>query len=66
MEWVWEQRCRTAADHLRDTGLGIQEIAYGCGFPTPQHFSRRFRKHSGVSPTAYRMAARGNGEKCPN
>jgi AraC family transcriptional regulator of arabinose operon len=63
MEWVWEQRCCTAADHLRDTGLGIKEIAYRCGFPTPQHFSRRFRKYSGLSPTAHRMAVRGNGEQ---
>jgi AraC-like DNA-binding protein len=28
----------------------ISDIAYRCGFSTPAHFSRAFRKRYGVSP----------------
>lgn len=32
--------------------LAIGEIAAGCGY-TPEHFSRLFKKYTGISPTAY-------------
>lgn len=43
---------------LRDTAQTIEQIAFGLGFRDPAYFNRFFSRKSGVSPGAYRRAAR--------
>jgi len=39
---------------LVHTSLSIAQVAQHVGFPDANYFSRSFRKHTGVSPSAYR------------
>jgi AraC-like DNA-binding protein len=50
------QACRLAFDDPKLADRSITEIALAFGFSNPAHFSRVFRNHSGVSPSAYRQA----------
>ena len=43
---------------LRETAQTIEQIAYSLGFRDPAYFSRFFSRLSGMSPGAYRKAAR--------
>lgn len=54
----------TASNHIRRyviqqaknelaTGNTIAQVAYGLGFEYPQHLSRMFKKHTGVTPSEY-------------
>ncbi len=43
---------------LRETAQTIEQIAYSLGFRDPAYFSRFFSRRSGISPGAYRKAAR--------
>lgn len=47
-------RLDAAANLLVATRHPISEIAPRCGFRDPLYFSRRFRRHSGLSPSEYR------------
>ena len=40
---------------MTDTDLPISEIGERCGYESVVHFSRQFKKITGVSPSAYRM-----------
>ena len=58
--WIWDRRLETAAQRLADPAclrqpLGL--LAYGCGFTSQAHFSRRFRDRFGMSPREYRHTA---------
>lgn len=56
-EWIWERRLDTAAARLLDKNyshIQIGNLAYGCGFTSQQHFSRRFKQHFGMTPREYR------------
>jgi AraC-like DNA-binding protein len=50
------EACRLAFDDAKLADRSITEIALAFGFSNPAHFSRVFRTHSGVSPSAYRLA----------
>ncbi len=39
---------------LKQTNLNISEIAYGLGFEDPAHFSNFFKKHTELTPAAFR------------
>jgi len=54
MEYLWQLRLGHAAVLLRETGLGVAEIAYQTGFQNPFHFSRRFRQRFRQSPRQHR------------
>ncbi|GAB3275043.1 response regulator transcription factor [Larkinella harenae] len=41
---------------LKSTDWPVNEIAWSLGFDEPQHFSSFFKKHSRVTPTAFRKA----------
>lgn len=40
---------------LKSTTLDVQEIAYRFGFPNKSFFGRYFKKHTGMTPMAYRQ-----------
>ncbi len=47
-------RLDAAAHRLRTTDISIIDIALDCGFASAAHFSRRFRGHFGLPPSALR------------
>jgi AraC-like DNA-binding protein len=40
---------------LAETDLTVGQIAYECGFVSPAHFQREFRKHQHCAPLVYRQ-----------
>jgi AraC family transcriptional regulator, positive regulator of tynA and feaB len=63
-DWIWQRRLETAALRLTDPGrahMAVGTIAYGCGFVSQAHFSRRFRARFGMTPSEYRQAVRAAG-----
>ena len=55
-QFLTQTRLAAAARLLRETGLGVSEIAHECGFYDHSAFSRAFRAAMGVTPSAYREA----------
>lgn len=45
-----------AKEKIYDPGKSISEIAYELGFKYPQHFTRMFKKNTGLSPIEFRMS----------
>ena len=41
---------------LRDSALSVAEVGYRVGFNDPFYFSKVFKKHTGQSPSAWRVA----------
>ncbi|WP_051971488.1 DNA-binding response regulator [Massilia sp. 9096] len=58
-EHVRERRHARALQLLRETDLGVGEIAVLVGFRNARNFSTAFRERSGMAPLAWRRAARG-------
>lgn len=54
LDYLWRVRTRQGAFLLTHTGLRISQIAYQCGFQTPNHFSRHILERFGMSPRDYR------------
>lgn len=44
-----------AKEKMYDSGKSISEIAYELGFKYPQHFTRMFKKNTGLSPNEFRL-----------
>lgn len=55
IEYLIKLRIRMACIMLKDTQLPINEIMYRTGFKDSTHFGRMFRKHTGYSPSQYRI-----------
>ncbi|OEZ91637.1 AraC family transcriptional regulator [Duganella phyllosphaerae] len=58
--WLWETRLQLCHLALRDPDWGdqpISQIAYQYGFSHPAHFSRAYRNHFGMTPSAWRAGA---------
>jgi AraC family transcriptional regulator len=54
-DFVRRRRLETAGIRLHhEPGLSILEIALSCGFSSAETFSRSFRQHFGLSPSAWR------------
>jgi AraC family transcriptional regulator of arabinose operon len=56
-QFLERQRLSHAAHLLRLTSLTVGELAAECGFENPFYFTNRFRRHHGISPTAFRERA---------
>ena len=51
-------RMTRAAEMLTGRGLTVREVAHRVGYRQPAQFAKAFRRHHGVSPSAYRSRAR--------
>ncbi len=49
-----EARFELARVRLGDPGLKVIDVAMMTGYESPQHFTRAFRKFTGVTPSQYR------------
>lgn len=54
MHYLLTLRIRHACDLLRQSNLGISEVAWQSGFEDSNYFSRQFRQITGVAPRDYR------------
>lgn len=54
-EWRNRRRLDLARRQLADSDLSIINIAMRCGFNTSQYFATAFKKHVGLTPSAYRQ-----------
>jgi AraC family transcriptional regulator len=59
-QYLVRSRLRHAARLLADQDLAITDIAFDVGFGDLSNFVRTFRRAAGVSPRAFRKAARGD------
>ena len=55
---VHDRLAAEARLRLRQSALPVEQVAYSLGFRDPAYFNRFFRRLTGVSPGAYRKAAR--------
>ena len=56
-ELVWSKRLEMARDWLARSDprdIAISEIAYGVGFKSTAHFSRKFKRVYGINPRDFR------------
>ncbi len=53
-QYLIQRRLEQAKRLLAETDLAIAEIAYRVGFANQSHFTTLFRKHTAVTPKAYR------------
>lgn len=59
-QYLVRARLRRAAHLLADEARAVTDIAYDVGFNDLSNFVRSFRRAAGVSPGAFRRAARGD------
>ena len=52
--WLLRQRVERAKLLLRDTKIGLAEVALMCGFADQSHLTRVFRTHAGEAPGSWR------------
>lgn len=60
-DYVTEQRIEEARRLLATTDKKRYEIAYEVGYESPEHFSRMFKRYTGLSPVDFRKEERGGG-----
>jgi len=53
-EYIRSKMIGIAKDRMHDPAKTIGEVAYELGFQYPQHFSRLFKKATGLTPNQYR------------
>ncbi len=52
--WMDRRRLDAAREQLISKDLALKEIAFGLGFRHPPHFTAWFKRHTGLTPTAFR------------
>ncbi len=55
-EYIMLRLIDVAKEKVFDASKSVSEIAYELGFKYPQHFSRVFKQHVGVTPLEYRSS----------
>jgi AraC family transcriptional regulator of adaptative response / methylphosphotriester-DNA alkyltransferase methyltransferase len=58
-------RMDRAAEMLGIRGLTVREVAHRVGYRQPAQFAKAFRRHHGLSPSAFRLHRRGELEAEP-
>jgi AraC-like DNA-binding protein len=58
---IRERRILRGAELLRESDVGIAEIALAIGFSNAGNFATAFRERMGVTPGAYRRSAKAGG-----
>ena len=53
-QYLTRIRLERASILLKTTNLAITDVAFETGYQSPAHFARLFRRHYGMTPTAYR------------
>jgi AraC-like DNA-binding protein len=56
-EYIIALRLQKAKDMLSNTRLPVQQIAYACGFENEYYFSNFFKRHTSLSPSAFRSSS---------
>ena len=54
-DYVLYRRIELAREMIH-TDISLQEIAVRCGYASPEHFSRQFKQHTGLSPDQWRRS----------
>lgn len=54
LEYIQNQIINIAKEQLLNPANSISQVAYGLGFQYPQHFTRLFKKTTGITPNEYR------------
>jgi len=55
-EYIHLKLIDTAKSRIFDANKSVSEIAYELGFKYPQHFTRVFKQHTGLTPQEYRSS----------
>jgi RpiB/LacA/LacB family sugar-phosphate isomerase len=53
-QYVMRQRVERAQEYLRETKVGLADVAMKVGFETQSHFTSVFRRLAGITPKHYR------------
>ncbi len=59
-EYRHSLRLRLALDRLRDRHLDLTTLAFDLGYASHSHFTAVFRRHFGLTPSAFRMECGGS------
>lgn len=57
MSFVHHIRMQRAVELLEIEGLSVDQVSNRVGFASRSHFSRAFKKHTGVAPVLFRRTA---------
>lgn len=60
--WFVEQRLNRALVLLRSSAIPVSEVSAQCMFPNTSYFIKIFRKHYGITPSAYRRRSMASAE----
>ena len=55
-DFIASQIVKYAQELLNDMSLSISQVGYKLGFQYPQHFVRFFKRHTGKTPSEFRIA----------
>ena len=62
VQYLQRVRVARARELLEQRTLRVSDIAFQVGFEDSNYFARVFRRHTGLTPRAYRLAAEENGQ----
>ena len=54
IEYIHLKLMDVAKEKIMDANKPVSEIAYELGYKYPQHFTRTFKQHVGMTPLEYR------------
>lgn len=58
LDWITRRAVNVAKSLLIDTTYSAKEISYLLGYSEPTHFGRFFKKHTNLTPIAFRKSSR--------